>query len=98
MSFASLWELAIKSANGKLPYYGRLVAGGPGSVLAALRESNLDLLNIELHHVLAATSLTQHHRDPFDRMIVAQAMAEDLVLITSDRTLARYTGVQVLLG
>jgi PIN domain nuclease of toxin-antitoxin system len=96
VSFASLWEMAIKAANGKLPYYATLAARGPGGVMDALRESQFALLDIELRHVLMATALPQHHRDPFDRMLVAQAMAENLVLITTDATLVRYAGLRTL--
>ena len=95
ISLASVWELAIKAANGKLEYYARIVAHGSDSLLVALRESGIELLPIELPHVLAASRLPPHHRDPFDRVMIAQAQLEGLVIVTSDRMFTRY-GVRVL--
>jgi PIN domain nuclease of toxin-antitoxin system len=54
------------------------------------------LLDIALHHALAAAALPQHHRDPFDRMIIAQAIIEDITIISSDSTFSRYRGLRVL--
>lgn len=96
LSVASLWELAIKSANGKLPYYASLVASGSDRLMDALQESNFGLLGIDLRHALAAARLPQHHRDPFDRMIIAQAMLEGLIVISNDSTFARYVGLRLL--
>lgn len=53
-------------------------------------------LDVTLAHAARLRDLPLHHRDPFDRLIVAQAMAEDLILVTHDRTLARYDGLSVL--
>jgi PIN domain nuclease of toxin-antitoxin system len=88
--------MAIKSANGKLPYYASLSVGGSDRVMDALRESNFGLLEIDLRHVLAAARLPQHHRDPFDRMMIAQAILEDLTIISNDRTFPRYRGLRLL--
>src|ERR1700748_261848 len=96
VSFASLWEMAIKAAHGKLPFYAELVAHGTEGMINALRESHFELLDIELRHALAAARLPQHHRDPFDRMIIAQAMAKGLVVITSDEIFRRYAGLHIL--
>jgi PIN domain nuclease of toxin-antitoxin system len=90
VSIASLWELAIKAANGKLEHYARMVARGSDGLLGALRESNIQLLPIELAHALAASRLPQHHRDPFDRVLIAQAQLEGLVIVTSDAIFTRY--------
>ncbi len=96
VSFASLWEMAIKAANGKLPYYTALATRGADGVMHALRESSFELLDIALHHALAAAALPQHHRDPFDRLIIAQAMIENLTIISSDSTFSRYRGLRIL--
>jgi len=96
VSLASLWEMAIKTANGKLPSYARLIANGPTFLEDSLRDSNFTFLPIVLRHALAAAALPQHHRDPFDRMLIAQALDEGLILITSDRVFARYPGVKLL--
>lgn len=97
LSLASLWELAIKAANGKLDAYAAMIARGTDGLLAALHESNIALLPIELHHVLAASRLAQHHRDPFDRVMIAQAQAENLVIVTRDAIFSRYD-VRVLVA
>jgi len=96
VSIACLWELAIKAANGKLPRFTEMMARGPDMLLAGLRESGLELLPIEVSHALAAAALPQHHRDPFDRLMIAQAIAENLTLITSDANFSRYQGLHTL--
>ncbi len=96
ISLAALWEMAIKAANGKLPFYSRMTANGSAALVAGLREANFALLGIELDHALAATNLPQHHRDPFDRLMIAQALQNDLTVITTDAVFSRYAGVRVL--
>jgi PIN domain nuclease of toxin-antitoxin system len=96
VSLASLWEMAIKTANGKLPTYARLIASGPAFLEDSLRDSNFTFLPIALRHALAAAALPQHHRDPFERMLIAQALDEGLILITNDRIFALYPGLQLL--
>ena len=97
VSIATLWELAIKSAKGGLPFYTRLLRGGVDAVRTSLDESGFELLAIGLHHTIAAADLPRHHGDPFDRMIVAQAIAENLALITTDKELIRYPGLRLIL-
>jgi PIN domain nuclease of toxin-antitoxin system len=91
LSHASVWELAIKVSLGKLKL------GRP--VDAFVREqcelNAFQLLPIEFRHVCRVESLDWHHRDPFDRLLVAQALIEDMALATVDRDMARY-GVSVL--
>ncbi len=82
VSAASVWEIAIKRALGKLH--------APDDVPAALRENDLDALPITVDHAALAGSLPRHHDDPFDRMLVAQAMLEELTLVTHDRRLLDY--------
>lgn len=86
-SVASAWEAAIKIAIGKL----RL----PDSFEAGIVASRFDGLPITFRHAEAVATLPPHHSDPFDRMLVAQAMCERLILVTHDRRFAPY-GVQVL--
>jgi PIN domain nuclease of toxin-antitoxin system len=83
-SVASIWELAIKQALGKLDV--------PGSLLEVLAEESFTELPISSAHALTAGALPPHHRDPFDRMLVAQAQSEGLTLVTND---ARITGYDV---
>jgi PIN domain nuclease of toxin-antitoxin system len=81
-SAASAWELSIKQSIGKL----RLAA--PISVFAG--QSRFLELPVTTEYAEVAAKLPLHHRDPFDRMLVAQAMSENLVLITADRRLPSY--------
>ena len=87
VSAASAWEIAIKAAAGKLV--------APGDLEAQLRHHRFDPLPITLNHALAAGALPNHHQDPVDRMLVAQAMAEGLTIATRDRRIPRY-GVATL--
>jgi PIN domain nuclease of toxin-antitoxin system len=95
VSLASIWELAVKAAKGKLPYFAGMIAHGPEAIKETLRASSLELLSVELRHALASALLPQHHKDPFDRVLIAQALAENMVLITSDRAFIRYAGLRV---
>jgi PIN domain nuclease of toxin-antitoxin system len=96
ISVASIWELSIKAAKGKLPYFAQMIARGPGGITASLAALKLELLPVQMLHALRSVSLPQHHKDPFDRVMIAQALAENLVLITTDRAFVRYTGLRVL--
>jgi PIN domain nuclease of toxin-antitoxin system len=91
LSTASLWEMAIKRSLGKLDLEMSL------SELLDLGRQKLELRLIEIvaAHALAVEHLPLHHRDPFDRMLVAQARVEDVGLISNDEVLDRY-GVQRL--
>ena len=81
-SMASAWEVAIKQSLGKLD--------PPEDFAEAAAGEGFELLRIELSHVRAVRSLPLHHRDPFDRMLVAQAQVEGLTLVTRDRRLRAY--------
>ena len=82
VSVASAWEVAIKQSLGKLE--------PPEDFADAAVAEGLTLLGIELAHVRAVRDLPHHHRDPFDRMLVAQAQVEQLVLVTRDARLGQY--------
>ena len=82
VSMASLWECAIKASLGKLTL--------PGSFFEALGPAGFELLAIELQHIEAYSKLPMHHRDPFDRMLVAQAIREQLILVTRDEEIRKY--------
>lgn len=82
VSAASVWEISIKRAMGKLT--------APQGVADAIGQSELEALPITLEHAEAAGELPDHHRDPFDRMIVAQAVVENLAVATTDANIRRY--------
>ena len=81
-SAASIWELFIKMAAGKLVL--------PANFLAAAEASGFESLAIGVGHAAKAAQLAPIHGDPFDRMLVAQAQAEGLVLMTRDRVIPKY--------
>lgn len=90
VSAVSIWEIAIKQALGKIDVRA-------DHVIAAIPASGLLSLPVEMNHAAAVAMLPLHHRDPFDRLLVAQAMLEPLRLLTADPTLARYSeNVQII--
>lgn len=82
-SAASTWEIAIKAALGKID-------ASPDEVAAGIRETGFTELSVSVAHTCRLADLPNHHRDPFDRMLVAQALEEGLTLVTSDRALHSY--------
>ena len=84
-SAASLWEIAIKSTLKRSDFRIDVEAFN-----AALPDTGLAELPIRSSHAVAVAKLPPVHRDPFDRMLVAQALSEPLVLITNDAVVARY--------
>ena len=86
VSAASAWEMAVKVSLGRLDVGGDL-AGFLPQQLAAHR---LRWQPIELPHTLRVATLPWHHRDPFDRLLVAQAQAEGLTLVSADTALRAY--------
>jgi PIN domain nuclease of toxin-antitoxin system len=89
LSAASVWEIAIKRALARLDV--------PDDYLDAVDAGEIGLLPITGQHAEIAGALPRHHDDPFDRMLVAQARADELTLVTADRRLTDY-GVPVLLA
>ena len=82
VSAASVWEVAIKRALGKIE--------APGGLAATIEAEGLTPLPVTFAHAERAGMLPLHHRDPFDRMLIAQAQCDDLTLITADRNIPRY--------
>jgi len=82
VSAASAWEIAIKTALGRLR--------PTRTVEEAVSESGFLELPVTFHHAERLTALPWHHRDPFDRVLVAQATVEELALVTRDPVFARY--------
>ena len=90
LSIASAWELAIKIGLGKLDFDGKLAD------FVRLAETNdITILPIKIAHLTALESLPLIHRDPFDRLLVATALAENMTLITADGNITRYNVLQV---
>ncbi len=86
ISAVSAWEIATKHAIGKLP----LPESPPALIERAVAELRAVELPIASRHALLSASLPNHHRDPFDRLLVAQAMLEDATLVTADHLLPAY--------
>ncbi|MFF5175589.1 type II toxin-antitoxin system VapC family toxin [Micromonospora sp. NPDC000089] len=82
LSPVSLWEITIKQSTGKL--------GGPPDLAERVRELGFRELPVTHAHAIAAGRLPPHHRDPFDRMLVAQAITEGLTLASRDASIALY--------
>ena len=87
VSAATGWEIAIKKALGKLK--------APDNLDATVEKEGFDHLPITFFHSEQAGALPNHHKDPFDRMLIAQAQAEGLVIVTADEIIPRY-GIRVL--
>ena len=85
-SVASLWEILIKARLGKIPLPQ---PAGP-FVISKLALNGVQILPVTKDHVLRIESLPVHHRDPFDRMLIAQSLEEKLPLVTADRVFGRY--------
>lgn len=84
-SVASIWEMAIKASLGKLKLGARLDTFG-----RRLEENGFAVLPVEYAHAAHVLSLPWHHRDPFDRLLVAQAALEQLALVSHDHQLDAY--------
>lgn len=82
VSAVTPWELGIKRALGKLAM--------PDGMVGELLSGGFEALDISIEHAAAAPALPPHHRDPFDRMLVAQAQLESLTLVTADRSFDAY--------
>jgi PIN domain nuclease of toxin-antitoxin system len=80
LSVASIWEMGIKVAIGKLPLPEPIDSYIPSRMVLL----NMRSLEITASHALQASMLPLHHRDPFDRMLVAQAQMEDMMLVSAD--------------
>ena len=82
-SAASIWEIGIKSALGKL-------AANPRDILAGIEPAGFSLLSITGEHAAKVVELPPLHKDPFDRLLVAQSLVEPMLLLTNDAALRDY--------
>lgn len=83
VSAGSVWEIAIKAGLGQIQV-------DPALVVAAIPKSGFQELPVTSRHAIAVGTLPKHHRDPFDRLLVAQSRIEPMHLLTHDRQLAAY--------
>jgi PIN domain nuclease of toxin-antitoxin system len=86
VSSASGWEISTKHRLGKLAHAGEAVDNLP----ALLKRSHMEVLPVTLEHALAAGALPGPHRDPFDRMLIAQSQIEGLPIVTNDKAFRDY--------
>ncbi|MFY9681739.1 MAG: type II toxin-antitoxin system VapC family toxin [Candidatus Sulfotelmatobacter sp.] len=86
LSIASVWEILIKVQAGKL----NLPRPAGPYVLRKLAENRIETLSVSIDHLLALEHLPMHHRDPFDRMLIAQSMEEGWPIITADPEFKHY--------
>lgn len=87
LSMASLWEMAIKLSIGKLSLGKQF----EGFIPEQMRLNGIGLLQIDMTHIVAVTKLPFHHRDPFDRLLIAQAMVEQISIVSGDLAFDSYS-------
>lgn len=85
-SVVSIWEMQIKLSLGKL----QLKTALPELVEDEVKQNKIELLPLDLSHIYALSNLPNHHRDPFDRLLIAQAKSEELVIISIDEKFDGY--------
>jgi PIN domain nuclease of toxin-antitoxin system len=85
-SAVSIWEIAIKAEALRAEF-----GVDPATIIGAARESRFDELPITAEHAAAVAALPPHHKDPFDRLLVAQALTEPARLLTADKALSAYS-------
>lgn len=86
LSAASGWEIAIKAHLGKL----KLPQKVERFVIHHIKINGMEILPIQMSHALHVDSLPNHHDDPFDRLLIAQAQVENMPLVTADREIGKY--------
>lgn len=86
VSAASIWEITVKSGLGK-------IKADPHEMVDAIGKSGFIELPVRAVHAATVTQLPAHHSDPFDRLLIAQAIAEPLKFLTADALLGRYSDV-----
>lgn len=88
VSAASIWEVAIKARLGKID-------ADPHALVAAIAPSGFRELPVKAVHAAGVAQLELHHGDPFDRLLIAQALTEPLRLLTADEQLAQYSDIVI---
>ncbi len=90
ISAATIWEISIKSSTGKLQT--------PGNLLEEIKLHRFTPLPIQFEHAQRAGQLPLRHKDPFDRILIAQALHEQLTLVTRDEIIPQYDDIKTLLA
>lgn len=85
VSIGSIWEIAIKTSLKKLS-----ISYSVTEIIDRLRQLDLTLLPILPEHLVTISTLPFHHRDPFDRLFISQAVTENLIILTSDKIFSNY--------
>lgn len=85
LSIASLWEMTIKISLGKLQ-----LSADIETMIANLYNNGFEVLPIAPNHLITLSTLDFHHRDPFDRLIIAQGLSEDISIVSSDAIFDKY--------
>jgi PIN domain nuclease of toxin-antitoxin system len=85
VSIASVWEIAIKTSLNKFNF-----PKGLKGIVELIHENNFEILPISINHTLLVSTLAFHHRDPFDRILVAQSQAESLTIAIKDENIKQY--------
>ena len=89
-------EIAIKMALGKLTLPPPFATSFAHAFTEAVSLAAADLMTVQLSHIEALSRLPLHHRDPFDRLIISQALVENLTVVTRDRSFSLYPGLDIL--
>lgn len=87
VSAVSVWEIEIKRKKGQIKT--------PENLLEVIASTDISFLPITEHHAVKAASLPEHHKDPFDRLLIAQAILEKMIIVTSDSKFIEY-GIAIL--
>jgi PIN domain nuclease of toxin-antitoxin system len=87
LSIASIWEMAIKHSLGKLNFELPFMV----FIEQQMLQNSMSLLNVQISHLNVVANLSLHHRDPFDRLIIAQAMVEQIPIVGVDKVLDSYS-------
>ncbi len=86
LSVASVWEIQIKIQLGRFEFKDTL----DNIVDEQQRINSFKILSVDLSHALGIDNLPKHHKDPFDRLLIAQAIVEDMTLVSSDKAFSKY--------
>ncbi|WP_313950109.1 type II toxin-antitoxin system VapC family toxin [Nostoc sp. FACHB-110] len=86
LNIASVWEMAVKHSIGKLNFHLSFAEFVEQQIVI----NGIQLLPISIEHILVVSQLPLHHRDPFDRMLIAQAIVENIPVLSADKIFATY--------